>query len=167
MKRIAWSHVAVLTAAGLVGALTVTARRAAAELQADANRGRAGAIAWADPEAARLDGELDAGARAVTARIAEKLRLAEALIRGNRTPDDVAARFRELNAGAPGRQDLAEHGPAADPVELAYRQVARFVHSLARVDPARAAAVLKALALEIARRFPAPPRRTGPPGGAP
>jgi hypothetical protein len=97
-----------------------------------------------------MDGEL----HAAIARIIEKGVLADALIHGDRTVEDVAARFRELNAGSPAEYDRPDDDPSVSADEAAYRQVARFVKIRGRADSARVSAVLHALEAEMARRFP-------------
>ena len=108
----------------------------------------------ADPAGARVARALDARAGRVLGRIADKTELAAALVRGERTLDEVAAGFRELNAGARipyGRHGRAES--AAGEEELAYRQVLTYVRNV-RADPERRAEVVRGVEEELDRRFP-------------
>lgn len=115
---------------------------------------------WADPDEARRAEDLSASQDEVTARVSEKLALIDQLIRGERTLDAVADRFRELNAGCRNAYlILADAYPTASEEELAYRQVVLFVRA-SKPYSTLVAAVLPRLEAEVTRRFP--PAAAGP-----
>jgi hypothetical protein len=110
---------------------------------------------WADPDAADRYRELGDQTRQVTDRVTEKVALTEALVRGDRTLDDVAARFRELNAaGGSGYGGWAKMYPTAGEEELAYRQVIGYVRMAVQADRSRPVAALRRLEADLSRRYP-------------
>jgi hypothetical protein len=153
MKSVTYGALAVGGVALLLFALPVAPSRAVAD------RGGRGwepaeSVGWADPEEARRFRDLDAECRGARGRNQDKATLTEALVRGERTMEDVAAQFRKLNAGAPCPYAvLQDRFPSAGEAELSYRQVVLFVRGMAP-HRAGAGAALPALEAEVARRFP-------------
>jgi hypothetical protein len=144
------TYSAVLFGAGLVAAALAAAR----PVPGPGGEDPAAAV-WADPEAVARTVALDAERGAVVSRIEEKEALAAALVRGERTLDDVADRFAELNGPAPVLLlPGPSHDRAASAEELAYHEVVGYVRSLSKDN--RAAAVLPGLEAEVSRRFPHP-----------
>src|SRR5215208_5971852 len=94
-----FTYVVVLVGAGLAGTLVNVTR--SADPGPDPLAGPPKVVTWADPDAADLSAELDAERAVVAARTRERVALAAALVRGERTLEEVADRFRELNAEVP------------------------------------------------------------------
>jgi hypothetical protein len=142
---------AALAGAAAVAVLFVLSRPAARADHPPAWWDTGKSDAWADADAAEWSRELGDRTRQVTDRVARKVALVESLVRGERTLDEVATRFREMNG--PGRDpygDLVREFPAAGEEELAYRQVIGFVRMAVRADRS----VLRRLEAEVERRFP-------------
>src|SRR5215217_2518769 len=99
MRFGSFTYVVVLFGAGLAGTLVNVTR--SAEPGPDPLAGPPKVVTWADPHAADVSAELDAARAVVRARIGERVALAAALVRGERTLEDVAERFKELNAEVP------------------------------------------------------------------
>lgn len=104
--------------------------------------------------AAAADRELDAKHRAVVARILEREEITAALVRGEVTLEQAAARFLDLNADPAVRDAVRQQHLARSDLEAAYRQVLGFVRGLAHEDPNRLRDLIARLEGEVARKFP-------------
>ena len=89
-------------------------------------------------------------------RVVAKQEVTAALLRGDLTLAEAAARFRDLNVGDALSVVVSRAlHPGAGDEELAYRQALQFAASDHRLTPAQRAARLPALVAEFRARFPA------------
>jgi hypothetical protein len=106
----------------------------------------------------------------ILARIARKTEVADALLRGELTLTEAAARFREVNGSDPvALAELRRTHPGAGDDELTYRQVIHFAYAGPRWPAARWVPRLRQLEAEFHATFPAAApipdwARTGGPG---
>jgi hypothetical protein len=106
----------------------------------------------------------------VLSRIVLKTDVADALVRGELTLDEAAARFREINGADPtALVELRRLFPGASDDELTYRQVIHFAYAGSRWPAAKWLPRLRQLEAEFHSRFPAAPpipdwARVGAPG---
>jgi hypothetical protein len=148
---------AALAGAAIAAALFVSFRPAARAEHRPATWDPGEVPAWADPDDAERYEELEAHHQAVVARLSERCALVEAMVRGDRTLADVAARFRELNAESPNAfGDLRRKYPNAGADELAHRQVIRFVRNRADGRSAAYANALPRFEAEFTSHFGQP-----------
>ena len=155
MKPLNPKSLAALAGAAIAAVILVQARPAARADQQPSSWDPGETDAWADADAADRYRELDDQTRQVADRLTRKIALADSLARGERTLDEVATRFRELNG--PDRaayRSLAREYPAAGDEELAYRQAIGFVRMAVKADRTRPATILPRLEADLARRFP-------------
>jgi hypothetical protein len=113
-----------------------------------------GLAAYRTGETARRSDKMDAQRDVVMARVLAKVRVTDALYRGDLTLDQAVERFRELGDSDPEVMDAmrARYGVSAD--QVYYRNVLDFARGAARRHPDRANVVLPRLEAEVVRRFP-------------
>ena len=136
MKLICWLVAAMATVGLFVFARTQCAPPQSTEIDADAS-------------CPLFDRERDA----VFARILEKDRIAQALLRGELTLDQAVDGFRAVIGGDAKVIEFLQGWYAATGDEIYYRNVVTFARSIAQGEPESVAAVARGLQEEVDRRF--------------
>jgi hypothetical protein len=152
-----WSGVGMLAVLAGTSLFVLTRPRPTTGAAAEPGSEPAETAAWADPVEARLSRDLDDQREEIRRRSQDKAAIVQALLRGDLTFSQSAARFRAANAGAGKAYGLLpDLYPWAAEEELSFRQVVCYIRGLTRANSARAVALLPGLEADVARRFPGP-----------